>query len=391
MKVAFPMRVDALDKPGGDVHMMRTYIDACGKAAAGRGESFSGAIMVDLHPDLSAFDVVHVTNTDRPVDLYCHYLAALKYGKPMVITPLHHSYREIGRYELHGRGGLVGILSGALGFYKLEALRILIKSRRYPELRSALRITWRRGMRRCQTDVLNACSFVLVAAEKEAADIAAEITDMRPDCVVRMRNGYTPPTSALVPMEERTVSVAVVSRIESRKNQIAILKALERLGLSAVFVGPANPNHGGYVAAFKKLIAKSRSTYLPGISQPELVPVYSAARVHVAASWFEVSSMVDIEAYFLGCRVVASQCGGTRELLGDDAYYVDPGSVDDIADKIAQAVASADRGTLNQIHQAERGLESWTEIGDRMLDLYQRARAQKPIATAEPATHPGAS
>src|ERR1700685_631762 len=29
MRVAYPMRVDALDKPGGDVVLMRTYIQQC--------------------------------------------------------------------------------------------------------------------------------------------------------------------------------------------------------------------------------------------------------------------------------------------------------------------------------------------------------------------------
>lgn len=87
MRVAYPMRVDAFDKPGGDVQLIRTYISYCTEVARKHGVAYEGEILASLDPDLRSFDVVHLTNTDRPFDLYAQFLAGRKAGKPTVITP----------------------------------------------------------------------------------------------------------------------------------------------------------------------------------------------------------------------------------------------------------------------------------------------------------------
>lgn len=381
MRVAYPMRVDALDKPGGDVEHMRTYIRYCQQVAQQKGMEFEGKILTELHPDLSEFDVVHLTNTDRPVDLYMQFLAAKHAGRPTVITPIHHSYREIERYERFGRGGLIGIFSRWMGFNRLEVFRILIKSRKYPELRHALRKTLGIGIQAAQAEVLRGCCFVLVISDKEAADIRSEIVELPADRIVKMHHGFQTPDTPPISLKDRDIDIAVVARIEARKNQLAILDAVESLGLKAVFVGPPNPNHKRYARLLRKRIAESQSTYIPGVPAHEVASILARARVHVAASWFEVSSLVDIDAYVLGCRVVASQCGGTRELLGDDAYYVDPGSGTAIAEKIAEAVESAQWGTGNQIQQLRDRLEAWEEVAARLLALYASCISQSGCQT----------
>ena len=372
MKVAYPMRIDAIDKHGGDVELIRIYIRCCQQAALRQGVAFEGEILTSMNPDLSRFDLVHLTNTDRPIDLYAQFLAAKKAGKPMLITPLHHSYREIERYEHEGRGGLVGLVSGSLSFDILESLRTLIKSSKYQELRAASWKALRRGIRQAQVEVLQGCRYVLVAADKEEADINSEIVQLSSKQVVKVRNGFEMPNSPPAQFKDRDIDIAVVARVESRKNQIAILQAVESLGLKAVFVGAPNPNHSGYVQRFRQRIASSKSTYVPGVPPQEVAPILARAKVHVAASWFEVSSQVDVSAYMHGCRVVASRCGGTSELLGEDAYYVDPGSPSDIAEKIALAVRDASDGKKNMVEIVSNRLETWNHIAERLLDLYVR-------------------
>ena len=257
MRVAYAMRVDALDKPGGDVEQMRTYIRVCESIARERGFAFQGEILTALDPDLSRFDVVHLTNLDRPVDLYAQFLAARRAARPIVFTPLHHSYREIERYERNGRGGLAGTVSGLLGFYGLESARMLLRSRRYPQLRAALWKALRKGLRNTQCEVLAGCDRVLVLSDKEAADIAKEIAAIEPERVLKLRNGFQ---MAAAKAAERDLEITVIARLESRKNQIAILNALEALGLKATFIGPPNPNHQRYCDLFRVRIATSSST-----------------------------------------------------------------------------------------------------------------------------------
>lgn len=367
MRVAYPMRVDALDKFGGDVEHIRTYIRHCEQLAQTRGFPFIGRILTDLNPNLSEFDVVHLTNLDRPVDLYSQFLAARRAKKPILLTPIHHSYREIERYERCGRGGLIGLISGLAGFYRLEAGRTLIKSRRYPQLRPSLWMALRKGLRNAQAEVLRGCDRVLPITCKEGTDIANEIAEVSSEKALILRNGYHPPPVGTV---ERDIDIAVIARIESRKNQIAILDAVQSLGLKATFVGSANPNHRRYCEAFRQKIAESSSNYIPGVSAQEVSAILARSRVHVSASWFEVASLVDIEAYTRGCRVVSSQCGGTHEVLGDDAYYVDPSSSADIAEKIAAAIESSRGGARNAIEAMHERAPRWEETCERLLDLY---------------------
>ena len=370
IRVAYLMRIDAFDKPGGDVVLMRTYIQFCSKLATKRGLVFEGVILTELDPDLTAFHAVHLTNLDRPIDLYAQYTAAKRAQKRIIITPLHHSFREIERYERHGRGGIIGIFSGMIGFNCLEVVRIALKSTKYPTLRPALVRALKRGIQKAQAEVLTGCDSILVAADKEAEDIRREIVYLPEDRFLKVRNGFQMPSISPAKSVDSQVEICVVSRIEARKNQIAILEALESLGIGAVFVGPENPNHKSYCEAFKRNIRGSRSTYIPGVPPEEVAPFLAKAHVHVAASWFEVSSLVDIDAYILGCRVVASQCGGTRELLGDNAYYVDPASTENIAQQIAAAVRSVAAGVKNDVEALVQKQESWEHIADRLLHLY---------------------
>jgi glycosyltransferase involved in cell wall biosynthesis len=370
LQIAYPIRVDALRKSGGDLLLMQRYIQQCGEAFARRGLPFRGEILAELEPDLSGFDVVHLTNLDRPFDLYLQFLAAKRAGKRIVLTPLHHSYDEIGLYEKKGRGGLIGLVSGLLGFYRLEALRILLKSRTYPALRKALVVTLRKGIRAAQIEVLKGSDSVLVAANKEWADIEREICPLARERVVHLRNGFEMPDTEPVASSERDITICVAGRIEARKNQITILRAMESVGLSAVFIGNENPNHKGYCNAFRRMIENSRSTLIEGMPLQELYKMLARSRVHVAASWFEVSSLLDVEAYVLGCRTVASRNGGTRELLGDDAYYVDPSSMTSIATQIQAALDSSLKGVSNSLDFKSGALETWEQIAETLSSVY---------------------
>src|ERR1700722_10838093 len=154
MRVAYPMRIDAIDKPGGDLLQVRKYIEAGTRFTADGSPQFEGTILTGLREDLSRFDLIHLTNIDRPVETYQSFLAAKAAGKPIVLSPIHHSYREIERYERIGRSGLVGQVSGLIGFRSLEYLRSCVRSRRYSQLLLPTVKLVSQGMRRAQRDIL---------------------------------------------------------------------------------------------------------------------------------------------------------------------------------------------------------------------------------------------
>jgi glycosyltransferase involved in cell wall biosynthesis len=368
------MRVDALDKPGGDLLQVQKYIEAGKRSAADGRPQFDGAIVTDFGADLSSFDLIHLTNIDRPVDTYQSFLAAKASRKPILLSPIHHSYREIERYERLGRGGIVGQISGLLGFRALEYLRSCVRTRRYSQLIfPTLRIV-SQGIRGAQRAALMGADKIIVLTEKERDDIVLDFGEIPSEKFSYLRNGLEDASDEDGNVSVRDIDVCMVGRIEARKNQIAVLGALKRLGVRGVFVGAENPNHKSYCRRFKDMIADSGSIYMGSISHEETLRIMKRARVHVSASWFEVLSLVDLEAFYAGCRVVASSCGGTREILGDRAVYIFPDSAWSVEDGIRKMLElePEDPRACGLERHGKPVTENWSQVGERLAQLYHQ-------------------
>jgi|GEM_PF-1470505 len=382
MRVAYPMRVDALVKPGGDLLQVLQYIDQGKKTLDGARPRFEGIVIHDLRADLSPFDLVHLTNIDRPVDTYGAFISARAAHKPIVVSPIHHSYREIERYERIGRGGFVGQISGLLGFTALEYLRNSIRSRGNAELLSPMLKIAFQGMRKSQHAILQGADKILVLSEKEKNDILYDFGEIPDDKFICLRNGLE--SSSSTPMD-RDIDICVVGRIEARKNQIAVLQALNRLSLAGIFIGAENPNHKTYCRRFKEMIAHSPSTYRGSVSHEETLQIMRRSKVHVSASWFEVLSLVDLEAFCAGCGVVASSRGGTCEVLGDQSVYVNPESSESIANGIACMIEKMSGNKPDQVEArtCEPISETWDQVGDALYAIYRQSVGQCGVASRE--------
>jgi glycosyltransferase involved in cell wall biosynthesis len=375
MRIAYPMRVNVQEISGGDVLQVQRFIEEGKKPGADGLPRFEGSILSGLAANLSSFDLVHLTNIDRPVDTYQSFLAAKAQKKPIFLSPIHHSYGEIERYERMGRDGIARVISRVSDFRRLEYLRSMVRSWAYPELASATLRMMLRGMRESQREVLTGSDRILVLADKEREDIFRDFGEIPEEKFVRLRNGFEPSLSGVKNTCVRDIDVCMVGRIEARKNQVAVLRVLNRMGISGVFVGGENPKHRRYCRRFRDMIAVSKSQHTGQLSHIETLGVMRRARLHISASWFEVSSLVDLEAHSAGCGVVSSKCGGTRELLGDTAEYVDPGSEESIQygiEKMFDRVTLEEHGGVRPEAQLPV-LRTWSEVGDELAKLYRDA------------------
>lgn len=388
MKIAYCMRVDVFDKPGGDLHQIKEYIRAGQNRGADGKVLYHGEVVTDMRAELSGFDIIHLTNIDRPVEASIFSRRAQAAGKPVVISSIHHAYSDIERYEREGRGGLIGLVSGVLGFANLELLRSIVRSMAYPQLlRPTLKLALR-GIRNSQASILEKSARIFVLTHKEKKDIIADFGISENSNFELLRNGLQnldcPKGSE--PGIPRVWDVCVVARIEARKNQIAILNAVNELGLRAVFVGAPNENHGRFCDRFKRLIGESRSDYLGAVPYEQVSALMRAANIHVSASWFEVSSLVDLEAYLCGCCVVSSACGGTKEILGENAIYVDPGFEESIISGIAMAMDQVKKGSHISHTPIGDLLPTWDEIGIRLVEHYAAVLAEAKARTERSAS-----
>jgi len=162
--------------------------------------------------------------------------------------------------------------------------------------------------------------------------------------------------------------VLSVGRFENRKNQLMLLKALEESELTVVLVSGGfsyQPEYDRAVRGFKR---KGRTVVVERLSAEELASAYNAARIHALPSWFELPGLVSLEAGSYGRNVVVTDCGTTRDYLGDDAFYAAP----DDASSVYNAVMAAYYSPLRQGLQTRARSFTWANTAQATLAVYQR-------------------
>ena len=145
--------------------------------------------------------------------------------------------------------------------------------------------------------------------------------------------------------------VLCVGRLETRKNQLMLLKALEESELPIVFATGGftyQPEYEACCRAFKR----RGKTFFLGRQSPELLrAMFAAAKVHALPSWYELPGLVSLEAAAYGGQVVASDLGTLRDYLGDQAFYANPGDDRSILNAVTAAYYSPSRPKLQSIAQ----------------------------------------
>ncbi len=166
--------------------------------------------------------------------------------------------------------------------------------------------------------------------------------------------------------------VLEVGRIEGRKNQLGLLKALYDLPVPIVFLGQANQSsyEAAYVEECRQLAMDRGEVYfLEHVPEADLPSLYSMAAVHVLPSWFEFPGLVTLEAAACGCKVVSTSFSPIYEYLGEDAWYCRPDSIRSIRVATQQALSSP----ISKDLQA-RVLNNftWEKTARKMFDVYQQ-------------------
>lgn len=117
---------------------------------------------------------------------------------------------------------------------------------------------------------------------------------------------------------------------------------------------------------------EERVTFLDFIPKKELPFLYRGAKLLVFPSLYEGFGLPVLEAMACGCPVVASDAASLPEVCGEAAYYIDPYSIESIAEGIYKVISDQNlRKTL-----IGRGLEraklfSWEKAAKRVLNIFE--------------------
>ena len=112
------------------------------------------------------------------------------------------------------------------------------------------------------------------------------------------------------------------------------------------------------------------------ISPQELAGWYSGATAFLLPSLHETFGMPIVEAMACGCPVITSNGTACPEVAGDAALYVDPRSVDDIANAMRQI--SKDEGLRQALQRkglARASLFSWEKCAAEHMEVFQKVLA----------------
>lgn len=135
--------------------------------------------------------------------------------------------------------------------------------------------------------------------------------------------------------------VLSVGRIEPRKNQLGLLRALKGTDMPVVVVGQPVPGHEAYhEACFHE--AGPNVHFIGHINHhdPLLASAYGACRCLALSSWFETPGLVALEAAMSGVPLVLPRGGSAREYFGDQAFYVGSENLSEIREAVRAAFNS---------------------------------------------------
>jgi glycosyltransferase involved in cell wall biosynthesis len=113
------------------------------------------------------------------------------------------------------------------------------------------------------------------------------------------------------------------------------------------------------------------------VPQKDMIALYRNALVLTFITFFGPDNLPPLEAFALGCPVIASNVSGAEEQLGDAALLVDPKNPEQIADAIFNVYNSPEQRNI----LIERGLKrahQWTGH-DFIMNIFEILDEFEPI------------
>jgi glycosyltransferase involved in cell wall biosynthesis/GT2 family glycosyltransferase/Flp pilus assembly protein TadD len=360
MRILLQNRSNAFSHPGGDTGIMNGLHDGL------------SALDVEVHAsaelqDLNGFDLIHLINlTILPAS---HRFAqnALRQNVPYVVTTL---YEDWPRFLNKSNATLQLFDEYARSNFDKELFKRRLSDLHQippaPKLENEF--------------VAKAACALLASGEREATRLRKDFPEAA-DRVHVVPFGITAQDELSPKMKEEFRQrmgigsfVLCVGRLETRKNQLMLMKAFEDDDLTLGFVGSGFTYQPGYEKLCRNLKRRGSSLFWGKVSAQQLAALYSTAGCHVLPSWYELPGLVSIEAAAYGCPVVASVWGGIEDYLpSDDIFACEPDDPATIREAVLRAMESKPRPKLAR-HAREF---TWQKSAERTLEIYERILSAK--------------
>lgn len=363
MKVLFQSRKTLYSVPGGDTTQItktKEYLEKLGVEVD---------VSLELNPDVSRYDIVHVFNLMRPQELYLQVKNAKKYGKKVALSTIYGPYEE---YEKKARGGILQVLNNLLSITQIEYLKVIARAVLNFEFNKGTVIYLLNGHKRLQRKIIKMVDVFLPNSDSEMLRVAKDFKLKNYNYVAVANavdvNKFDYERVEISPeLEKYRDCVLCVSRIEGRKNQLNIIRACKGLPYKFVFIGKAGANFRKYYEACKAE-ANDHTFFLGQIEHEKLPQFYKLAKVHILASWMETPGLSSLEAGIMHTNVVVTKKGDTEDYFKKFAFYCEPDDLLSIKDAVVKAFNSSfDSNFLERI----RDNYKWEDTARQTFQGYQ--------------------
>lgn len=355
MHILFIARHDLFTNAGGDTVQIKSTAKYLSKLGVTVDIKLSNAII-----DYSVYDLIHFFNIIDPEDILGH---VYKCNKPYVVSTIYVDYSE---YDKLHRKGLIGFLSKIFSYATVEYFKTFAKYLLKNEPVSTFKFFFK-GHKNSIEYILKNAAMLLPNSENEYKRL---LHDFKIEKAYRViPNAYDKeifnPTGKQITRDNNLV--LCVARIEGRKNQFNLIKAVAGTNIRLIIIGKESNNQKQYVWRCKD-IATQNIIFILEISQEELMNYYLQAKVHVLPSWFETTGLSSLEAAALGCNIVVAKKGDVHDYFGDNAFYCEPNNVESIKMAIDKALQAQSNSEL-QKHIAEN--YTWEKAAEATLKAYK--------------------
>jgi len=356
IKVAFISRATLYTSPGGDTKQLEETARELRNLGVQVDVFLSNAVI-----EYAKYDLLHFFNIIRPADVIHH---VRKSRKPYVVSTI---FVEYGNVKEEGRTGIVGTIKKMLPESTFEYIKTIARAVKNGEkIVSKEYILW--GQARSIKYVASHAKILLPNSESEYKRFTSKYKVATPYHVVpngieeRMLNKKFPESS------KYKNAIISMGRIESRKNQLNLIRALNNTQYQVYIHGKPSPNNMAYYEQCKREAAAN--IHIEGhLGEEQLYTAYANARVHVLPSYFETTGLSSLEAAVMGCNIVVTDRGDTKDYFGTDAWYCEP---EDPA-SIKRAIDDAYNAPYNDKFK-ERILANytWRRAAEETLTAYKQ-------------------
>jgi glycosyltransferase involved in cell wall biosynthesis/Flp pilus assembly protein TadD len=355
LRVVMQNRPNCLEAPGGDTVVMQML----------KREMERMGVKVDFKLDLGGvedYDIVHIFNFVLPEMVKLYAENAQRHQKPCIITPMYEDWplflnKSFKAYYLFKEYIAKGQPRAEFAeiFAPLHKLKAHLRADNSFNIRLASGLT--------------------PSGASEALRIQNEYPHARNVIPVFLGCDISPHSVGPELFIKETGLkdfVLCVGRLETRKNQLMLLKAVEDDDIPLVFATGGFTYQSSYADLCQRFKRRGQTVFLGRLSDEMLVSAYQSAKVHALPSFYELPGMVSVEAGHYNCNVVASPWGTIKDYLGELAFYAEP----DDPEKLRHAILKALVEPVNPALKERIKQFTWERSAQTTLEVYRKAIAE---------------